>query len=253
MENIKFLGQCGFWIKENNRSILIDPVLTELCEDGKSLMHYKPVMNPEDIEPDLVFCSHDHIDHLETETVKRIAKHSLKTTFVVPEGCEGILNEAGITKDRYVLMADKSEKIFFDGEIIVKSFSTAHPVHHLDDEGKDRNLGYCLDFGDKKYVHVGDTYRTDRLFESMQALGKIDLLFVPINGRDEEREARGIVGNLNAKQAARLASDLDVKYVIPMHFDMMIGNTADPQDFVKAMKEMDSQIPYEIPVLYKAK
>ena len=59
---------------------------------------------------------------------------------------------------------------------------------------------------------------------------------MPINGRDPEREGRGIVGNMSPDEAARTARDLSVALAIPMHFDTIRGNTGRPDAFVRAMR-----------------
>src|SRR5207244_6397370 len=63
-----------------------------------------------------------------------------------------------------------------------------------------------------------------------------DIALLPINGRDPERERRGIVGNLLPDEAARMARDLSVALAIPMHFDAIRGNVGRPDAFVRAMR-----------------
>ena len=63
-----------------------------------------------------------------------------------------------------------------------------------------------------------------------------DIALLPINGRNREREARDIVGNLSPDEAARVARDLGVSLAIPIHFDGMRGNEGPPEAFVQAMR-----------------
>ncbi len=251
MREVHFLGQCGFMFLEDGIEILIDPVLTNLHENGRDIMNYPPVMSPEEVTPDYVFCTHDHIDHLEPDTLERIAKHSPETKFVLPRGCAELITARGIDTDRLILMGDGDACTLKEGKLKISAFSTAHPTHHVDANGLDHNLGYAWTIGDRQYVHLGDTYRTPRLYKSLQALGPIDELYVPINGRDDEREARGIIGNLSGWEAAQLAADLEVRKVVPMHFDMVTGNTADPEEFVIAITQMAPNMVYEIPSLWR--
>ena len=58
----------------------------------------------------------------------------------------------------------------------------------------------------------------------------------PINGRDPERERRGVVGNLSPGEAARLARDVSAALAVPMHFDAIRGNLGRPDAFVRAMR-----------------
>jgi L-ascorbate metabolism protein UlaG (beta-lactamase superfamily) len=53
----------------------------------------------------------------------------------------------------------------------------------------------------------------------------VDVAFLPINGTLPER---GVAGNLNAEEAARLAKEIEARLVIPHHYDLFSFNTADP-------------------------
>jgi L-ascorbate 6-phosphate lactonase len=56
---------------------------------------------------------------------------------------------------------------------------------------------------------------------------------LPINGRDAEREARDIVGNLDGAEALGLARDAAIGSLVPMHYDLMDGNLADVDAFAR--------------------
>jgi L-ascorbate metabolism protein UlaG (beta-lactamase superfamily) len=57
---------------------------------------------------------------------------------------------------------------------------------------------------------------------------------MPINGRDAEREALGIVGNLDPAEAAELAAAIGASTMIPLHWDMFAANPGDPAALVRA-------------------
>jgi L-ascorbate 6-phosphate lactonase len=59
---------------------------------------------------------------------------------------------------------------------------------------------------------------------------------LPINGRDPEREARGIVGNLTAREAAWLATAIGAAVVIPMHHDLFARNRGYPGHLVESVE-----------------
>ena len=59
---------------------------------------------------------------------------------------------------------------------------------------------------------------------------KLDLMLLPINGRNE---ARRVAGNLDGAEAARLAREAKARLVIPCHYDMFEFNTATPELFVE--------------------
>lgn len=106
-----------------------------------------------------------------------------------------------------------------------------------------------IEMNGKKLVHLGDTYVTEQLRNDLKELGKIDSIMLPINGRDEIREAQGIIGNLNCEEAAELAAYLRPDLSIPTHFDMVVGNTADPAVFKECLNEIMPESRCWIPTL----
>ena len=69
---------------------------------------------------------------------------------------------------------------------------------------------------------VGDSGYHDGLASAVEDYGP-DVLLVPINGK---------YGNMSIEQAVQLTLEIEPREVIPMHFGMFEGNTADPDDFV---------------------
>ena len=67
--------------------------------------------------------------------------------------------------------------------------------------GRPRFVGYVLG-GERRVYHAGDTIVTNEVRLALEPLG-IAVALLPINGRDPEREARGIVGNMDAIGSGR--------------------------------------------------
>lgn len=254
MITITYIGQCGFIFSNEEVSIAVDPVLNDLLDDsGETLRLYPPVMDYAELKVDYILCTHDHIDHMAKETLVNVAKLNSITKFVVPEGCKEELISFNISPERVIGVSDgkvielnvNSKK----SSLIIKGISAAHPVHQVDAEGLDHNLIYSIELDDKRLVHLGDTYLTDRIEKELLSLGKIDVLLPPINGRDDEREAKGIIGNLSCEEAAELSVKLGAELTIPTHFDMIKGNTANPLEFVECLAKLSKDSKYCIPVL----
>ena len=68
--------------------------------------------------------------------------------------------------------------------------------------------------------------------ERLRAL-RPHLALLPINGRDFFRETdRNIVGNMDFREAARLATDISVQLLIPMHWELFAHNRGFPGHLV---------------------
>jgi L-ascorbate metabolism protein UlaG (beta-lactamase superfamily) len=47
-----------------------------------------------------------------------------------------------------------------------------------------------------------------------------------------------VAGNLNGREAARLAREIRAGVVIPCHYEMFEFNTASPEEFIRAAEEL---------------
>ena len=193
------IGQCGFIFKYEGTVVCIDPVLSDLTGPSGSRRCYPAPFAPEALGADLVLCTHGHADHMAKDTLRGLARHPA-ARFVLPAGCSALAAEYGIPADRITTVQEGS--ILPLGGVTVRAFSAAHPEHILDAGDPGMALGYQLTFGGFTVVHLGDTYLTPHLYETLQALPRPDLLLAPINGQDFFRTQRNCIGNLEAEEAA---------------------------------------------------
>jgi L-ascorbate metabolism protein UlaG (beta-lactamase superfamily) len=80
--------------------------------------------------------------------------------------------------------------------------------------------------------HAGDCIPYPGQVERVRAL-RPNVACLPINGRDFFREREhNIVGNMDFREAARLAHDLGVEVLVPMHWELFETNRGYPGDLV---------------------
>jgi L-ascorbate metabolism protein UlaG (beta-lactamase superfamily) len=145
---------------------------------------------------------------------------------------------AGLAPDR--LVGAVPGRPLIAGDVTVHPVPALHGVHVADayshglpgDGGQTRYLGYVLETPAGRLYHAGDTLRWPGQAELLARLG-VDVALLPINGRDAEREARDIVGNLDGAEALGLARDAAIGSLVPMHYDLMDGNLADVDAFAR--------------------
>lgn len=241
------LGQCGFVVKQQ-KIIYIDPVLNDIeDEDGNSLRLFEPPFKPEVAEADYVFCTHGHIDHMAKETLLGMYQNNKQIKFVIPGACKEIILGWGISEDN-VIEAGALQQLVLPG-IVVNSIPTAHPTHAQDINGKEQNLAYDIGINGIHLLHMGDTYITDRLLYDLKRHSAPHVFMPPINGSDYFRDRENIIGNMSAREAAFMAKELSADLTIPMHYDMINGNTCNPCTFLEELWEIAPQRKVALPTL----
>lgn len=87
--------------------------------------------------------------------------------------------------------------------------------------------GFVATAGPFRIYHSGDTGLYSGI-ESRLRPHRMDLAFLPINGR---APGRRVAGNLDGPGAARLAHAIGARWVVPCHYEMFAFNTASPGPF----------------------
>ena len=244
---IWYLGQCGFAIKKQ-KIIYIDPVLNDISDqDGRSRRLYAPPFAPELACADYVLCTHQHIDHMAEETLLGIYKNNRDVRFILPGVCIDLAVGWGIPRDHLIEAGTKSPLVL--PGFAVRGISTAHPTHRREADGKEWSLAYDLEISGMHLLHMGDTYLTEQLLGDLKQLPPPNVLFTPINGSDHFRDRRDIIGNMSARESAYLADELSADLTIPMHYDMIMGNTCNPLGFLEELWEIAPARRAVLPVL----
>jgi L-ascorbate metabolism protein UlaG (beta-lactamase superfamily) len=240
MAALWYIGQMGVLVKWNGLTICVDPVLNDLKNpDGSSRRNYAPPFAPEELsDVDYVVCTHNHKDHMNVETLVPLWKAIPQVQIIVPEPERESLIAAGIAPES-VTGAKAGE------EIVMKNVSgkicpvaAAHETYITDSNGNQRNLGYVIKCGALNIFHAGDTVVTRRLIEDVRANGPVAVACVPVNGVDTERHERGIVGNMDCRDAAYFVQQIDADMALPMHTDMVMRNEEDPLIFAGYMRNL---------------
>ena len=232
---IWWIGQEGFVLKSATQIIYIDPYLSTYAEritKGKPNEHVRirpAPMKPEDVtHADIVLCTHEHADHIDPESIPIMAARSSHARFVVPESARQTMRNFGIDNERiYGMKGDDELRL---NDIRVCAIPAKHEQFDLDPQTGYPYLSYIIRIDGITLLHAGDTIPYDGQVEYLKK-PKIDLAFLPINGRDDFRHRLDLAGNFTCEEAVRFALDIDAGLTIPMHYDMFTINTADINEF----------------------
>ena len=239
------LGQVGVAIKGPGGVIYIDPYLTDSDgEGGRVPRTFPPPLDPAAVtNASAVLLTHVHIDHTDPETVLPLSEASPEARFVASFTSRDALVEAGLESGR-IVVPEVGEPMEISGATV-----TAVPSAHTEleyDVGRGYPyLGYVIECNGVTVYHAGDTVVYDGMIETLSAW-KVDVAFVPINGRDYFRTSRNIIGNTNFREAAELVETLDIGLLVPTHYDLISGNTADPGQFVSHLYALNPMRPHKL-------
>jgi L-ascorbate metabolism protein UlaG (beta-lactamase superfamily) len=243
-------GQCGFIIKSSNLVVAIDIVLSDLYDkEGKSRRLFAPPFEPKDCPHiDYICCSHSHADHLDVQTLQGVLDQYPDAKGIVPAANRQMV---GMLDPRQVLFARQEEQFFLSSACHLKTVAVAHEEYTFDEQGNSLYLGFIFDFGPLSLFHGGDLIVEPLIQKKIEDRPCLDIMLLPINGRDAQRQARGIIGNMDSREAALFASKTRARLLIPTHFDMFAANGADLNDFAFVLKESFPSVRYQIPQLGK--
>ncbi len=209
--DISWLGQAGFEITSpTGVKTAIDPYLGDSC---RKLVGFKRMMPPPvsiaDFEADALLISHEHPDHLDIDLMRALALRTEMPVFG-NESCQRALADAGLDPERMTRIGVGDR--FRIGDIEVTALPCDHGTQCVGP------LAFLLKTGGVCIYFAGDTaYSPDLLRPAFAA--KPDIALLPING---------MYGNLDAGQAALLASGLKCSVLIPCHYWMFVEHGGDP-------------------------
>jgi len=218
---IYWLCQAGFAFKSSlNEVVYIDPYFSDVVE---RLIGFKRMMacplSAEDANANLIVCTHEHLDHMDTDALPVLAQNP-RTEFAGPIECIKEFHKLGIPERRCHLLEEG--KSLTHGGVEINAVYADHGELAPD------ALGIVLNFGGIKVYHTGDTaYRPEEFASAVKM--RPDVLIPCINGR---------FGNMDAQEAARMTSLVNPQAVIPSHFWMFVEQNGEPGAFLDGCKEL---------------
>jgi len=241
-----WLGQSGYLLQWKGQRILIDPYLSNSLTK-KYITTNKPhermserVMDPVLLKKIfIVTSSHNHTDHLDSETLIPVLKNNPGINFIIPEANRDFVVERLQCKRNFPVGLTDGQSVTYR-DFTIHGIPAKHNEIERDEMGNCKYMGYVIAFDKWKIYHSGDTLWFEEMVDLLKPFA-VDIAILPINGNDP---ARGVAGNLNCKEAAMLGKAINAQCVIPCHYDMFTFNTADVKEFAKEAEKINQ--PYKI-------
>ena len=228
--HLAWLGQAGFLIRQGGLTMVIDAYLSDTLAEkyrGTRFPHHRmmpPPVQPADLDGiDWILCTHSHTDHMDQGTIPPILAANPRARVLAPRAEREKALQKGVPADRLTLI-DAGESLDLGG-VTVTATPSAHETLNRTDAGY-LCLGYVLSGGGVNLWHSGDTIPYPGLAEWLMPF-RVDLALLPVNGRDAERAAHGVPGNLTLEEAVALTDCIGARAMLGHHFGLFDFNTLD--------------------------
>lgn len=182
---ITWYGQSCFRLESKGVSVLIDPF-------SKEIGLRAPRLND-----NIFLVTHEHYDH---NNVPLAGGEAMPEQFVIRG--PGEYEKSGI---------------HFEGIL----------SYHDNTQGTERGLNtiYLIKMEDMRLCHLGDLGQSKLTDEQVEAIGDVDILFVPVGGKY----------TIDGKEAAEVVKQIEPKAIVPMHYKAggLNIDIEGPQKFLK--------------------
>lgn len=211
-----FISHASFLIQTATLNIIIDPVYSKRV-GPYGLLGYKRVRLPgvpfnKLPSIDIVLISHNHYDHLDINTLKRIKK-IYNPYFVTGLGNSKLLKSYGFKK---VIELDWWENYCYEDTEIEFVPAQHFSARTLFDRNRTLWGGFIIRTQNKTLYHAGDSGYGPHFKEIYKKIGRPDITFLPIGGYKPRWFMKMM--HINPEEAVEVHLELGSKLTIPMHY-----------------------------------
>ncbi|WP_042666195.1 MBL fold metallo-hydrolase [Haloferax sp. ATB1] len=228
---IWYLGCNGFVIKgSEGTTLFVDPYVG--IGDPPRTVRMIPVpFDPEDVtEADAVLATHEHTDHVHGPSQAPILENT-GATFVAPDDSLAVAYDDEAWFDDYDLSEDQFEEVTEGDSVEIGEF-TVH-VEPAYDPDASHPVAYVFEHESGTFIHGGDTKPAEEFADIGERYDlNLGILAFGTIGNIPDKETGEPIRTKwynDENQIIEAAGDLDLDRLVPTHWDMWKGMTADPK------------------------
>jgi N-acyl-phosphatidylethanolamine-hydrolysing phospholipase D len=225
-----WIGHATVLMRMAGTTLLFDPVFSERVSPipfaGPKRVVPLPIDIPELPKIDVVMISHNHYDHLDEDSVLRLAAMPQGSPrFLVPLGLKAWFIERGITRvDEYDWWQSATE-----GPLTI----TLVPVQHwsrrtLTDTNETLWGGWVVEGEGLRIIHTGDTGYSKDFRDIGERFGGFDMAFLPIGAYAPRWFMQTM--HLDVAEAVQVRADLGATRAIGIHWGTFESLGDEPLD-----------------------
>jgi N-acyl-phosphatidylethanolamine-hydrolysing phospholipase D len=227
---VTWVGHATLLVQMGHVSFLTDPTWSDTASPvsfAGPRRFVEPGLRFEDLPPiDFVVISHNHYDHLDLGTLRRLAERSPATVFYVPLANGALLRSEGVENVREL---DWGQTVEHAG-VRVHCLPSQHwSQRRLRDERRALWAAWAVTAEERSFYFAGDTGYFDGFARVGERLGPFDLAALPIGAY--EPKAMMHFAHMNPEEAVQAGVDLRARQTLAIHFgtfDLSDEPLADP-------------------------
>ena len=227
---LTWIGHASFLLQLGGVNVLVDPQFSARASPVQFAGPKRNAPLPIDIDElpriDVVLTSHNHYDHLDADTVRRLAGlPSGPPLFLVPLGLKEWFAGLGIAR--------VEEYAWWQSRDALGLRFTLAPVQHwskrtLWDANRTLWGGWAIEGGGLKVVHTGDLGYSRDVRDIGERLGPFDLALIPIGAYAPRWFMRTM--HVDVAEALKVRTDLRATRAVGMHWGTFEDLTDEPLD-----------------------
>lgn len=226
-DSVTWLGHASFLITTSGVTILTDPFLSKFASPVSWAGPKRFVDLPIPINKlppiDIVIVSHNHYDHLDDQTVRKLENKN-NIHVVVPLGLKSFFIERGYNK---VTELDWGKSVSVSGIEITAEPSVHDSARSTSDHNKTLWASWVIESLQNRLLFVGDTGYSETLFNNVgEKYGSFDFAILPI-GAYEPRELLWM-SHATPEEAVSIGIDVRAKTLIASHWGTISGLSDEP-------------------------
>lgn len=227
---VTWIGHATLLVQMEHSTFLTDPIWSARPSPISFLgpsRYVAPGVAIEDLPPiDFVVISHNHYDHLDLPTLRRLAARDPETVFYVPLGNGALLRRNGLARVEELDWGESAQH----GETAVYCLPTQHwSKRGLGDDLEALWASWAVVGASRRFYFAGDTGYFAGFEQIGRALGPFDLAAVPIGAYAPRAMMQA--SHMNPEEAWQAARDVRARRALGMHygtFDLSDEPLAEP-------------------------
>lgn len=238
-----WFGHSAFFLQVNGLNLLLDPMLGPSPSPvpmigGKRYGGELP-LSIDDLPPiDAVILSHDHYDHLDYGTIKKL-KNKVRR-FFVPLGVGAHLERWGVARER-ITSADWWDEMDFEGLKLACTPARHFSGRSMNDRYQTLWCSWVIDSGETKLYFSGDSGYGGHFKQIGDKYGPFDVTLMECGQYD----MRWPLIHMMPEETVQAHRDVGGKVMIPIHwgaFTLALHDWTDPVERVLRAAEQHSVV-----------